>query len=172
MKVRVLTESGCGLTKQEAQALGIDFLPLQVQIEDKTYLDGVNLTVEELNSFLERGFMPQTSMPPLGDIEALLESYKIRDVYYRILQYMRDNNIYERYLKPILELSLYPPEIKTQGSENAGEGSGNSDGEEAIGDSNREEKTNYDSNTKTKTDTYDKISKKFIQDMFRSDNDL
>ena len=76
MKVRVLTESGCGLTKQEAQALGIDFLPLQVQIEDKTYLDGVNLTVEELNSFLERGFMPQTSMPPLGDIEALLESYK------------------------------------------------------------------------------------------------
>ena len=53
MKVRVLTESGCGLTKQEAQALGIDFLPLQVQIEDKTYLDGVNLTVEELNSFLE-----------------------------------------------------------------------------------------------------------------------
>ena len=85
---------------------------------------------------------------------------------------MRDNNIYERYLKPILELSLYPPEIKTQGSDNAGEGSGNSDGEEAIGDSNREEKTNYDSNTKTKTDTYDKISKKFIQDMFRSDNDL
>ena len=76
MKVRVLTESGCGLTKQEAQALGIDFLPLQVHIEDKTYLHGVNLTVEELNSFLERGFMPQTSMPPLGDIEALLESYK------------------------------------------------------------------------------------------------
>ena len=76
MKVRVLTESGCGLTKQEANDLGIDFLPLQVQIEDKTYLDGVDLTVQELNSFLERGFIPQTSMPPLGDIEALLESYK------------------------------------------------------------------------------------------------
>ena len=40
MKIRVLTESGCGLTKQEANDLGIDFLPLQVQIEDKTYLDG------------------------------------------------------------------------------------------------------------------------------------
>jgi fatty acid-binding protein DegV len=49
MKIRVLTESGCGLTKQEANDLGIDFLPLQVQIEDKTYLDGVDLTVEELN---------------------------------------------------------------------------------------------------------------------------
>lgn len=36
----------------------------------------MDLTVDELNSFLERGFMPQTSMPPLGDIEALLESYK------------------------------------------------------------------------------------------------
>ena len=42
MKIRVLTESGCGLTKQEANDLGIDFLPLQVQIEDKTYLDGFN----------------------------------------------------------------------------------------------------------------------------------
>ena len=59
MKIRVLTESGCGLTKQEANDLGIDFLPLQVQIEDKTYLDGVDLTVEELNSFLERGFFLQ-----------------------------------------------------------------------------------------------------------------
>ena len=27
MKIRVLTESGCGLTKQEANDLGIDFLP-------------------------------------------------------------------------------------------------------------------------------------------------
>ena len=26
MKIRVLTESGCGLTKQEANDLGIDFL--------------------------------------------------------------------------------------------------------------------------------------------------
>ena len=76
MKVRVLTESGCGLTKQEANDLGIDFLPLQVQIEDKTYLDGVDLTVDQLYSYLERGYMPQTSMPPLGDIEKLLESYK------------------------------------------------------------------------------------------------
>ena len=32
MKVRVLTESGSGLTKQEANDLGIDFLPLQVHI--------------------------------------------------------------------------------------------------------------------------------------------
>jgi DegV family protein with EDD domain len=76
MKTRVLTESGCGLTKEEANALGIDFLPLQVQVEDKTYLDGIDLTVTELNSLLERGYMPQTSMPPLGDIEDLLESYK------------------------------------------------------------------------------------------------
>ena len=29
MKIRVLTESGCGLTKQEANDLGIDFLPLR-----------------------------------------------------------------------------------------------------------------------------------------------
>ena len=76
MKTRVLTESGCGLTKAQANELGIDFLPLQVQVEDKTYLDGVDLTVDELNSLLARGYMPQTSMPPLGEIEDLLEGYK------------------------------------------------------------------------------------------------
>ena len=141
------------------------------QLEQETYVL-YNIAITKIKMADSQYSEDTKEMCEVAVMGTLLESYKIRDVYYRILQYMRDNNIYERYLKPILELSLYPPEIKTQGSENAGEGSGNSDGEEAIGDGNREEKTNYDSNTKTKTDTYDKISKKFIQDMFRSDNDL
>ena len=141
------------------------------QLEQETYVL-YNMAITKIKMTDSQYSENTKEMCEVSVMGTLLESYKIRDVYCRILQYMRDNNIYERYLKPILELSLYPPEIKTQGSENAGEGSGNSDGEEAIGDGNREEKTNYDSNTKTKTDTYDKISKKFIQDMFRSDNDL
>lgn len=76
MKVKVITDSGCGLTKEQATSYGLDYLPLQVIIEDKAYLDGENLTVEELYDFIERGFMPQTSMPPLGIIEDLFDSYK------------------------------------------------------------------------------------------------
>lgn len=76
MKVKVITDSGTGLTKQEANEYGLDYLPLQVIIEDKAYLDGVDLSVEELYDFIERGFMPQTSMPPLGIIEDLFDEYK------------------------------------------------------------------------------------------------
>lgn len=98
-------------------------------------------------------------------MSALFEAYQIQDVYYRVLQYMRDNEIYERYLRPILELSLYPPEADNQ---TKGDGE-NTDNDEY---NSKEEKSNSDSNVKTKTNTYDKISKKFIEDMFRSDNDL
>ena len=41
MKVKVITDSGSGLTKEQAAEYGLDFLPLQVIIEDKAYLDGI-----------------------------------------------------------------------------------------------------------------------------------
>lgn len=76
MKVRVITDSGSGLSKQQANALGMDYLPLQVIIDDKTYLDGVDLTTDTLYDLMAKGFMPQTSLPPLGMIEDLFEEYK------------------------------------------------------------------------------------------------
>ena len=54
MKVKVITDSGSGLTKEQAAEYGLDFLPLQVIIEDKAYLDGIDLTVEELYDFIDR----------------------------------------------------------------------------------------------------------------------
>lgn len=76
MKVKVITDSGSGFTKEQAAEYGLDFLPLQVIIEDKAYLDGIDLTVEELYDFIDRGFLPQTSMPPLGMIEENLINIK------------------------------------------------------------------------------------------------
>ena len=80
MKVKVITDSGSGLTKDQAAHYGLDFLPLQVIVEDKAYLDGIDLGVEELYDFIERGFLPQTSMPPLGMIEDLFDHYKQEEV--------------------------------------------------------------------------------------------
>lgn len=76
MKVKVVTDSGGGLTKKQADELNIGFLPLQVIINDKTYLDGVDLGVQELYDMIEKGYLPQTSMPPLGMIEQMFEDYK------------------------------------------------------------------------------------------------
>lgn len=76
MKVKVITDSGCGLSQAQAQKLGIGFLPLQVNVDDKQYLDGVDLDVRMLYQFLQEGKMPTTSQPPLYLEEELFEQYK------------------------------------------------------------------------------------------------
>ena len=70
MKIKVIVDSGSCLSQQQAQRAGLEFLPLQVMIEDKTYLDGIDL-------------MPQTSLPPLAMIKDLfdrLEKEQVSDV--------------------------------------------------------------------------------------------
>ena len=49
MKIAIVTDSGSGLTKQQAGELGIYYLPLQIIIQDKMFLDGENITVEEID---------------------------------------------------------------------------------------------------------------------------
>lgn len=76
MKIAVVTDSGTGLSKQEAQDKGIHYLPLQIILRDKMFLDGEDITVDELYELLKNGEMPTTSMPPMGRIEALFEQLK------------------------------------------------------------------------------------------------
>ena len=51
MKIAIVTDSGSGLTKQQAGELGIYYLPLQIIIQDKMFLDGENITVEEIYEY-------------------------------------------------------------------------------------------------------------------------
>ncbi|MDO4467675.1 MAG: DegV family protein [Bacillota bacterium] len=76
MKIRVLTDSAGCLSKEQAEAYGIDFLPLQVIVEGKTYLDGADITNSQLYDMMEKGAFPQTSQAPLGMIEELFSTYE------------------------------------------------------------------------------------------------
>lgn len=76
MKVKVITDSGSGLSKQKANNLGIDFLPLQVIVDEHTYLDGIDLDIDDLYDYIEQDASVQTSLPPLGMMEDLLEKYE------------------------------------------------------------------------------------------------
>ena len=76
MKIAIVTDSGSGLTKQQAGELGIYYLPLQIIIQDKMFLDGENITVEEIYEYLRNGEMPTTSMPPMGLVEELFTQLK------------------------------------------------------------------------------------------------
>lgn len=74
MKAKVITDSGSGLSQKEADAAGIGFLPLQVMVDDKQYLDGVDLDIPTLYDILAQGKMPTTSQPPLLLEEELFEN--------------------------------------------------------------------------------------------------
>lgn len=76
MKTAIVTDSGSGLNKQQADALGIYYLPLQIIVNDNMYLDGVDIQVEQIYEMLKQGEMPTTSMPPMGIIEELFHKLK------------------------------------------------------------------------------------------------
>ena len=71
MKIKVVMDSGGLMNKQEANQLGIDYLPLQVMINDQTYMDGVDLDRNFLYDQMEKGAKVQTSLPPLGLVDEL-----------------------------------------------------------------------------------------------------
>lgn len=76
MKIAVITDSGSGLSKQEANDLGIYFLPLQIIDEDKVYLDGLDITCEEIFTLIKQGRMMKTSLPPAGMVLDLFKQLK------------------------------------------------------------------------------------------------
>ena len=76
MKIAVVVDSGSGFTKESAQKEGIFFLPLQIVDEDKTYLDGIDITNEEIFAMIKEGKMLKTSLPPFGMIEQLFKQLK------------------------------------------------------------------------------------------------
>lgn len=76
MKIAVITDSGSGLTKQQANDLGVFFLPLQIIVNDDMYLDGENIEVEQIYEFLRDGQLPTTSMPPMGIMEEVFHEIK------------------------------------------------------------------------------------------------
>ena len=48
MKIAVITDSGTGWNEHQAQERGLFYLPLQVKCGEEEFLDGINITVEEL----------------------------------------------------------------------------------------------------------------------------
>lgn len=80
MKVRVVTDSGGCMSKEQAKACQLDYLPLQIVVDDKTYLDGVDITNNVLYGLMENGAFPQTSQPPLYIIEDLMLQYEKEEV--------------------------------------------------------------------------------------------
>ena len=69
MAIKITSDSTCDLNHLvEERNIGI--LPLQVNLDDKPYRDGVNITPQDIFDFVERTkILPKTSAPSIGDYE-------------------------------------------------------------------------------------------------------
>ncbi|MDO5134582.1 MAG: DegV family protein [Eubacteriales bacterium] len=68
MKTAVMTDSNSGITKEEADSLGIFLLPMPVIIDGETYFEGVNLEQEMFYESLTGGREVSTSQPSPGSL--------------------------------------------------------------------------------------------------------
>ena len=78
-KIAIITDSNSGLTREEANNLGITVIPMPFNINGQEYYDGVDLTTDEFYKHLETEATISTSMPSIGSVmdlwEELLKEY-------------------------------------------------------------------------------------------------
>jgi DegV family protein with EDD domain len=76
LKTAVLTDSGSGLSPQEAKDKGIYLIPLLVLIDGKSYNDGQDISTLDVYQALSDKKYPKTSTPLYMNIEDLIRQIK------------------------------------------------------------------------------------------------
>ena len=73
--IAIITDSSCDIPKEYIEKHHIFMLPLHVNMPDGHYLDGVDITPEEVYARMPE-VVPSTSQPSPGDIKQLFEQIK------------------------------------------------------------------------------------------------
>ena len=72
--IKILSDSTCDLSKELVERYDLGIIPLYVRLGEKEYLDGVNITPEELYKWSdEHGETPKTAAPSIEDISKYLD---------------------------------------------------------------------------------------------------
>jgi DegV family protein with EDD domain len=75
-KIKIITDSSCDLPKEIFEKSDIKVLPLNILLGDDSYVDGENITPDEILEWSEKTkSTPKTSSPSLQRIYELIESY-------------------------------------------------------------------------------------------------
>ena len=70
MKIRITTDSNCDLCPELIARYGIEVLPLPIELEGKSYFDGVDITPDDIITSVNRGAdLPKTSAASVGDLQ-------------------------------------------------------------------------------------------------------
>lgn len=73
MKLAIVVDSSCGLTKEQAEKRGWFFLPLYIKIDGKEYADGIDLTKDNFSKVFKNDSETSTSCTPIGEALNLFE---------------------------------------------------------------------------------------------------
>jgi DegV family protein with EDD domain len=83
-KVKIISDSTCDLTKELIKRNDIEIVPLYVNFNEESYLDGVNLDVEKMYQLVsEKKLLPKTAAPSPGAFVEVFQKYL--DLGYEIL---------------------------------------------------------------------------------------
>jgi DegV family protein with EDD domain len=70
MPVRIVTDSACDLTSEQAASLRVEVVPLTIRFGEEEYVDGVELSVDEFYEKMAASpELPQTAAPSPGAFE-------------------------------------------------------------------------------------------------------
>lgn len=76
--IRIVVDSSSDFSKKELKEKNIEFIPLTIMLDEKSYLDGVDITCDELYAWLvaESSNFPKTSQPSPQAFAAVFEDAK------------------------------------------------------------------------------------------------
>lgn len=80
MKLAIVVDSSCGLSKKEVEDRGWHFLPLYLDIDGKEYRDGIDVDSKNFLDIYKPTSIGKTSCTPIGEALQLIENLsKIND---------------------------------------------------------------------------------------------
>ncbi len=77
--IRIVTDSATMYTQEEGQKLGIDVLPLCINIAELEGRD-LQMDMDDLYSRIDNGQVPKSSQPPVGEVLDVFEKYEDDDI--------------------------------------------------------------------------------------------
>lgn len=74
--MRFVLDSGSSIKQEEKEQYGVDILPLKLLFDEKEYLDGIDLSIEEFyHKLIDEKKFPKTALPPLEEAQNLVNGY-------------------------------------------------------------------------------------------------
>ncbi len=74
--IRIFVDSGSSIKQDEKDKYNVEILPLKILLNDKEYLDGVDLSMDYFyNALINEKQFPKTSLPSLEETKKKVDKY-------------------------------------------------------------------------------------------------